>query len=187
MIVCNSTSDEKPDGNRARFADLIATHLVELARVASLIRQQSTLLSLADNRDSLALRRGLLETETAHYIAGLVNLGHDHGVDVLAGLSGERLRLVRLAVGPLMRGAQAADGSPDDETGIDPLAVFTDERLVEALYALVAAMRTWERHAAAEDADEASPDEIGDDLLERLTAVAAVVETIRREGKEARS
>jgi hypothetical protein len=117
VIVPNSIADEKPDSNRARFADLIATHLVELARVASLIRQQSQMLSLADNRDSLAVRRGLMETATAQYIADLVNLGYDHGVDVLAGLSGERYTLVLLAVGPLMRETQAADSPPDERKG----------------------------------------------------------------------
>ncbi len=82
---------------------IIGRLMVEIARGESLVRQRSMRLSLADNRESLALRRGRLEDETANYIAGLYNLARDHGLDPLRDIYGADLELVRLAVAPLAR------------------------------------------------------------------------------------
>jgi hypothetical protein len=88
-------------------ADLLETIIgrlmIEIARGESLVRQRSMLLSLADNRESLAVRRGRLEDETANYIAVLHNLARDHGLDPLRDIYGVDLELIRLAVAPLTR------------------------------------------------------------------------------------
>lgn len=55
-------------------------------------------------------------------------------------------------------------------TNRDPLATFTDEALVEALYELAHALHTWEWTAATESCEESSPGEIGDVVLDRLIA-----------------
>lgn len=82
---------------------IISRFIVDIARGESLVRQRSMILSLADNRESLARRRGRLEEETALYIAGLHNLARDHGLDPFADLHGVDLELVRLALLPLTR------------------------------------------------------------------------------------
>jgi hypothetical protein len=82
---------------------IIGRLIADIARAESLVRQRSMMLSLADNRESLTLRRGRLEDETANYIAGLYNLARDHGLDPLADIHGEELALIRLAVAPLDR------------------------------------------------------------------------------------
>ncbi len=80
---------------------IIGRLMVEIARGESLVRQRSTLLSIADNRQSLADRRDQLEKETANYIAALHNLACDHGLDPLRDVHGVDLRLVWLATRPL--------------------------------------------------------------------------------------
>ena len=82
---------------------IIGRLMVEIARGESLVRQRSMILSIADNRQSLADRRDHLEAETANYIAALHNLARDHGLDPLQDLHGVDLELVRLAVAPLNR------------------------------------------------------------------------------------
>jgi hypothetical protein len=82
---------------------IIGQLMVDIARGESLVRQRSMMLSIADNRQSLADCRQRLETEAAHYIAVLHNLARDHGLDPLADIHGEDLELVRLAVAPLDR------------------------------------------------------------------------------------
>lgn len=87
---------------------VIGRLMVEIARGDSLIRQRSMLLSLADNRESLALRRGRLEKDTANYIAGLFNLAEDHGLNPLRDVHGADLEIVRLATRLLGRKGGAA-------------------------------------------------------------------------------
>lgn len=55
-------------------------------------------------------------------------------------------------------------------TNRDPLATFTNEALVEGLYELAHALRTWEWTAATESCEESSPEETGDAVLDRLIA-----------------
>ena len=55
-------------------------------------------------------------------------------------------------------------------TNREPLATFTDEQLVEALYELAHALRSWEWTAATESCEETSPEEIGDVVLDNLIA-----------------
>ncbi len=94
--------DNPPAGGNYLEA-IIGRLMVDIARGESLVRQRSMMLSIADNRHSLADRRQRLETETAHYIAALHNLASDHGLDPLADIHGEELELVRLAFSPLDR------------------------------------------------------------------------------------
>lgn len=53
-----------------------------------------------------------------------------------------------------------------------PLSVFTDEHLVEALYELSHALRSWEWLAATESCEESSPEEIAASVLDRLIGAA---------------
>jgi hypothetical protein len=86
------------------LATIIGRLMVDIARGDSLVRQRSMILSITVNDlESLSRRRGRLEMDTAHYIAGLFNLARDHGLDPLADIHGEELELVRLAVAPLNR------------------------------------------------------------------------------------
>jgi hypothetical protein len=82
---------------------MIGRFVSDIARGASLIRQRSTMLSITDNRQSLADRREHLDEAAAACIARLVNLAHDHGLDPLRGLGMIDLELVRLATAPLDR------------------------------------------------------------------------------------
>ena len=65
-----------------------------------------------------------------------------------------------------------------------PLSVFTDENLVDALYRLADALRSWEWQAATESPDEFSPEEIGDLVLERLAAAANAATAGKEAGRE---
>lgn len=82
---------------------MIGRFITDIARGASLIRQRSMMLSIADNRQSLADRRERLDEATAEYIARLVNLAQDHGLDALRGLGMIDLEIVRLATASLNR------------------------------------------------------------------------------------
>ncbi len=97
------TESENPPAGRNVLETIIGRLMVEIARGESLVRQRSMRLSLSDNRESLALRRGRLEDETANYIATLYNLARDHGLDPLRDIYGVDLELVRLATAPLDR------------------------------------------------------------------------------------
>lgn len=169
MLVQN-TSHPKRRPVRDHLETALRLLIVRLARAESFIRQRSMLRSLADNRPSLAHRRRRLENVTAQFIAELVNLGHDHGVDPLRDIHGIDLRLVSLATAPLERRTIRPAG---DITPADSLVVFTNETLVDRLYELANALRSWEWHAAVESCEEASPEEIGELVLERLQAAAA--------------
>ncbi len=154
---------------------IIGRLMVEIARGESLVRQRSILLSIADNRHSLADRRHRLEAETANYIATLHNLARDHGLEPLRDVHGVDLEIIRLAVAPLDR----EKPSLLLPAGRDPLDTFTDERLVEALYELSHALREWEWLAATESPYEHSPEEAGALVLDRLAKATAALE--RRE------
>lgn len=178
MHVQNTAvSNRRPDRDHLETA--LRLLVVRLARAESFIRQRSMLRSLADNRPLLARRRRRVEIVTAEYIAELVNLGHDHGVDPLRDIHGVDLRLVRLATAPLERRTIRPAG---DITLADSLVVFTNEKLVDRLYELANALRTWEWYAATESCEEASPEEIGELVLERLQAAATAAG--RKEGGE---
>lgn len=97
MLVQNTTLG-KPD-----LGEIIGRLMVDIAYGESLVRQRSMLLSIADNRQSLADRRHRFERDTAFYLAGLYNLGCDHGLDAFAGIHGDDLELLRLALAPLDR------------------------------------------------------------------------------------
>jgi hypothetical protein len=101
--MVNTTDRHKPGTGPGRLEHLIARHILEIARGECLIRQRSMLLSLADNRESLAVRRWRLEDTAADYIAQAVSLGVDHGVDVFSDIHGTDLEIVRLALAPLNR------------------------------------------------------------------------------------
>lgn len=103
MLVVNTTNRHKRCGGLDRLEHLIARHIVEIARGECLVRQRSMLLSLADNRESLADRRRRFEDTAADYIAQAVNLGIDHGADALRRIHGTDLEIVRLALAPLNR------------------------------------------------------------------------------------
>ena len=97
MLMHNTTLG-KPE-----LGEIIGRLMVDIARGESLVRQRSMLLSITDNRQSLADRRHLFEDDTAFYLAGLYNLGRDHGLDPLADIYGDDLTIVRLAIAPLNR------------------------------------------------------------------------------------
>jgi hypothetical protein len=59
------------------------------------------------------------------------------------------------------------------------MIVYTDEKLVESLYQLLAALQDWQFYAATKSCEETSPEEIAGRVLEHLTAAAS------RAGKEA--
>lgn len=97
----HSIDDLKPLSRAEVLEAMIGRHIADVSRGASLIRQRSMMLSIADNRQSLAARRDGLEACTAEYIARIVNLAHDHGLEPLRGLGLVDLELVRLATAPL--------------------------------------------------------------------------------------
>jgi hypothetical protein len=103
VIVLNPTTSSQPPSIRERFALHAGCHIVSLARGESLVRRDSILLSLADNRPSLAHRRTMIERAVADHIAAVVNLGSDHGIDILANLYLDDLKIVSLALAPLKR------------------------------------------------------------------------------------
>lgn len=102
------TDDLNPLSPPEVFEAMVGRFITDIARGASLIRQRSMMLSIADNRQSLADRRERLDEATAEYIARLVNLAQDHGIDALRGLGMIDLELVRLATAPLDRKEGAA-------------------------------------------------------------------------------
>lgn len=97
MLVQNTTLG-KPE-----LGEIIGRLMVDIARGESLVRQRSMMLSITDNRQSLADRRHRFERDTAFYLAGLYNLGRDHGLDAFADIHGDDLELLRLALAPLDR------------------------------------------------------------------------------------
>lgn len=151
---------------------MIGRFISDIARGASLIRQRSTMLSITDNRQSLADRREQLDDATAAYIARLVNLAQDHGVDALRGLGMIDLEIVRLATAPLDRKKSPAPEPMERH----PLDTFNDDRLRDALWALAEALHEWSYL-------DGSPEEQGALVLDRLANATAALE--RRE--EARS
>jgi len=178
-VLVHSTDDLNPLSPPELFEAMVGRFISDIARGASFVRQRSMMLSIEDNRDSLAQRRERLDEETATYIAGLVNLAQDHGLDSLRGLGMIDLEIVRIATAPLDREKPPAPAP----AGRHPLDTFTDERLVEALYELSHALRSWEWLAATESPYEHSPEEAGALVLDRLAKATAAAE--RRE--EARS
>lgn len=97
------TDDLNPLSSSEVLEAMIGRFITDIARAASLVRQRSMILSIADNRQSLADRRERLDKATAEYISRLVNLAQDHGLDALRGLGMIDLELVRLAIAPLNR------------------------------------------------------------------------------------
>lgn len=166
-MIVHSNEGPKSLGPRDFLETMIGRFVSDIARGASTIRQRSMMLSVADNRPSLAYRRDHLDEITARYIAVLVNLAQDHGLEPLRGLGMVDLDIVRLAIAPLNR------EDPPAPAGRNPLDTFTDERLVDALYELAHALRKWQRVAAAESCDEPSPEEAGELVLDRLAKAAA--------------
>lgn len=164
-------SNEGPNSLAPRdfLETMIGRFVSDIACGASTIRQRSMMLSVADNRPSLARRRDRLEETTAGYIAVLVNLAQDHGLEPLRGLGMIDLDIVRLATAPLNREEPSA---PADR---HPLDTYTDERLVEALYELLKALRSWDWLAATESPYEYSPEEAGALVLDRLAKAAAAM------------
>jgi len=61
---------------------------------------------------------------------------------------------------------------PNPDRQATGLVVFTDEKLVESLYGLSAALTKWEWAAATESTEEQSPEEIGELVLQQLQAAA---------------
>ncbi len=177
-MIIHSTDDLNPLSPSELFETMVGRFVSDIARGASFVRQRSMMLSIEDNRDSLARRRERLDDETATYIAGLVNLAQDHGVDALRGLGMMDLEIVRIATAPLNREKPPAPAPADRH----PLDTFTDERLVEALYGLLDALRSWAWIAAAESPDDDSPEEAGALVLDRLAEATAAAER-REEGR----
>lgn len=97
MLVQNTTLG-KPE-----LGEIIGRLMVDIARGESLVRQRSMMLSIADNRQSLADRRHRLEYAAAVVLARLHNLADDHGLEPLADIHGDDLELLRLALAPLDR------------------------------------------------------------------------------------
>jgi hypothetical protein len=170
-VIVHSTDDLNPLSPSVLFETMVGRFVSDIARGASSVRQRSMMLSIEDNRDSLARRRERLDDETATYIAALVNLARDHGLDALRGLGLTDLEIVRIAVAPLNREPGPVPA------GRNPLDTFEDERLFKALWELSNALRSWRA------CDEQSPEEAGALVLDRLAKVTAALE--RRE--EARS
>lgn len=168
-MIVHYTEELNPPGPREFLEAMIGRFVSDIARGASLVRQRSMMLSVADNRQSLARRRDRLDEITARYIAGLANLAQDHGLDAFRGLGMVDLEIVRLAIAPLNR------EEPPAPAGRHPLDTFTDERLVEALYELLSALRSWEWLSASESPYEYSPEEAGALVLDRLAKAAAAM------------
>lgn len=108
MLVPNPTHRPKPTSSVDRLEYLIGRYLVDIARGEQLIRRQSMLLSIADNRESLSVRRHQLEKDVASCIVKAHNLGIDHGLDPLRDIHGVDLQVVQLAIAPLKRKGGAA-------------------------------------------------------------------------------
>lgn len=178
-MITHSTEEFNPISPRDFLENMIGRFISDIARGASFVRQRSMMLSITDNRESLAYRRERLDEETATYIARLMNLAQDHGLEALRNLGIMDLEIVRLAIAPLDREKPAALAP----AGRDPLDTFTDERLVDALYELSHALRRWQQAAASESPDEPSPEKAGALVLDRLAKATAALE--RKE--EARS
>jgi len=174
-VIVHSTDDLNPLSPSEVFGAMVGRFISDIARGASFVRQRSMMLSIEDDRDSLARNRDRLDEETATYIEGLVNLAHDHGVDALRGLGLMDLELVRIATVSLNREKPPAPVPADRH----PLDTFTDERLVDALYELLHALRSWDWLAATESPYENSPEETGALVLDRVAKVMAAIE--RRE------
>lgn len=164
MLMHNSQSGNHPT-NGELLETIIGRLMVEIARGESLVRQRSMLLSIADNRQSLADRRGRLEEETARYLARLLNLAQDHGLDPLRDVHGVDLRLVWLATRPLERKQSPAREAAKRH----PLDTFNDDRLRDALWALTEALHKWRYH-------DGSPEEQGALVLDRLAKATAALE-----------
>jgi len=179
LVHSHFTDELNPVSASGLFEAMVGRFISDIARGASLIRQRSMMLSIADNRESLDYRRKQLDDDTAAYIAGLVNLAQDHGLEALRGLGMIDLEIVRAAVAPLNRENPLAP-APDKR---HPLDTFTDERLVAALRELNRALISWEWLATTGSTYEHSPEEAGALVLDRLAKVSAAIE--RRE--EARS
>jgi len=178
-MIVQSTEELNPISPRDFLENMIGRFISDIARGASFVRQRSMMLSIEDNREILDQRRERLDKETATYIAILFGLAQDHGLEALRSLGMVDLEIVRIATAPLNRKEPAALAP----AGRDPLDTFTDERLVDALYELSEAIRTWEWVAATESPNECSPEEAGALVLDRLAKATAAAE--RRE--EARS
>ena len=172
-MIVHSTDDLNQPSPSELFETMVGRFISDIARGVSLIRQRSMMLSIADNRESLAYRRSELDQDTATYIAWLMQLARDHGLDALRGLGLTDLEIVRLALAPLERKKPPAPAP----AGRHPLDTFEDERLFKALWELSNALRSWRA------CDEQSPEEAGALVLDRLAKVTAALE--RRE--EARS
>lgn len=166
--VTDQLLEQAPISPHDFLETMIGRLILDIALGASKVCQQSMFFSVVyDNRPSLARRRESLENTTATYLAGLYNLAKDHGLAPLRKLGMTDLEIVRLAVAPLNR------EEPTAPAGRDPLAAFTDERLVDALYELSGAIRTWERAAAAESTCAASSEEAGAIVLAALAKATA--------------
>lgn len=168
-MIVHYNEELNPLSDREFLEAMIGRFVLDLARGASMIRQRSMMLSIAENRQSLARRRDRLDEITARYIADLVNLAQDHGLDAFRGLGMIDLEIVRLAIAPLNREEFPA---PDCR---HPLDTFTDERLTDALYELLNALRSWEWLSASESPYEHSPEEAGALVLDRLAKAAAAM------------
>ena len=119
---------------------------------------------------------------------GLITLGHVHRCSVLDGIPPDEQEYVRYVFGFAKK--EGSPASTIDREGT--LAVFTDDRLVDSLYGLTEALRSWEWYAATESSAESTPEEIGDLVLKRLAAVAAAAwesigQTVLERIEEARS
>jgi hypothetical protein len=83
------------------LAMIFGRFMVEIARGESLVRQQSMILSIEDDREILAIRRRSIELTAADLIAQALNLGRDHRVDPLCDLTDTDRRLVLLSLATL--------------------------------------------------------------------------------------
>lgn len=191
-MLVQFTDDLNPLSQSEVFEAMVGRFISDIARGASFIRQRSMMLSIADNRQSLADRRERLDEATAEYVTRLINLAQEHGLEPLRGLGMIDLEIVRLATAPLNRKENGAPAAKDRE----PLATFTNEALVEALYGLAHALRAWEWTAATESCEENSPEDVGDVVLDRLVAATvaawdqigpAVTERLAQPCEEGRS
>lgn len=174
-MIVHSTEELNPISPRDFLENMIGRLILDTALGASKIRQRSMILSVADNRASLARRRDTLEETTASQIEVLFNLAEDHGLNPLRGLTLTEMNIVELAMAPLNRERNRPTNTrrPEPPAGRDPLDTFTDERLVDALYELSEAIRTWEWVAATESPNECSPEEAGALVLDRLAKATA--------------
>lgn len=175
-MIVHSTEELNPISPRDFLENMIGRLILDIALGASKIRQRSMMVSLVhDNRASLARRRDTLEETTASQIEVLFNLAEDHGLNPLRGLTLTEMNIVELALAPLNRERNRPTNTrrPEPPAGRDPLDTFTDERLVEALYELSEAIRTWEWVAATESPNECLPEEAGALVLDRLAKATA--------------